>query len=202
MVGRQAPLPVRFSWQEYWSGLPCPSLRIFPTQGSSGLSGGFFTTEPSGTPISPVFVLWISPSSPCKWKGERRSGLPPLCRAPDPWSVQRKVSFCEMLEKPWETDIEVSSLQDLTQSLASLTGWIVWNREPPGVVQIMQPSCSWPFLAYVENYFMKAGRYQGTWYSRSAFHGSINFRMSVSFNWHKWKWLLPSLTLGKEHHYW
>jgi len=31
----QAPLSMGFSRQEYWSGLPCPPPRIFPTQGSS-----------------------------------------------------------------------------------------------------------------------------------------------------------------------
>ena len=31
-VAHQAPLPVEFSRQEYWSGLPFPSPAIFPTQ--------------------------------------------------------------------------------------------------------------------------------------------------------------------------
>ena len=31
----QAPLPMRFHRQEYWSGLPFPSQGIFPTQGSN-----------------------------------------------------------------------------------------------------------------------------------------------------------------------
>ena len=34
-VARQAPLPMGFSRQEYWSGVPCPPQRIFPTQGSN-----------------------------------------------------------------------------------------------------------------------------------------------------------------------
>ena len=29
----QAPLSMGFSRQEYWSGLPCPSTGVFPTQG-------------------------------------------------------------------------------------------------------------------------------------------------------------------------
>ena len=32
-IARQALLSMEFSRQEYWSGLPCPSPRIFPTQG-------------------------------------------------------------------------------------------------------------------------------------------------------------------------
>ena len=54
-VAHQAPLPMGFSTQEYWSGLPCippgdlpgPGIKltslIFPE-----LAGGFFTTEPPG----------------------------------------------------------------------------------------------------------------------------------------------------------
>ena len=34
-VARQAPLSMEFSRQEYWSGVPIPSLGIFPTQGSN-----------------------------------------------------------------------------------------------------------------------------------------------------------------------
>ena len=34
-VSRQAPLSMRFSRQEYWSGLPCPSPGDLPDQGSN-----------------------------------------------------------------------------------------------------------------------------------------------------------------------
>ena len=34
-VAHQVPLSIRFSRQEYWSGLPCPPPGIFPTQGSN-----------------------------------------------------------------------------------------------------------------------------------------------------------------------
>ena len=34
-VAHQAPLSMGFSRQEHWSGLPCPSPGIFPTQGSN-----------------------------------------------------------------------------------------------------------------------------------------------------------------------
>ena len=54
-VAHQAPLSMGFSRQEYWSQMPCPSLRDLPDSGikcmSSALTGGFFTTEPSGKPI-------------------------------------------------------------------------------------------------------------------------------------------------------
>ena len=52
----QAPLSMGFPRQEYWSGLPFPSLEDLPHPGtepeSLALAGGFFTTEPPGKPGS------------------------------------------------------------------------------------------------------------------------------------------------------
>ena len=42
-VACQASLPMGFSRQEYWSGLPCPPPGIFPTQGSNPGAGRVFT---------------------------------------------------------------------------------------------------------------------------------------------------------------
>ena len=43
---RQAPLPMEFSRQEYWSGLPCPSPGDLPNPGIKPTwAGGFFTTN-------------------------------------------------------------------------------------------------------------------------------------------------------------
>ena len=51
-VARQVPLSVRFSRQEYWSGLPCPPPRTLPHPGIEPaslmppvLAGRFFTTS-------------------------------------------------------------------------------------------------------------------------------------------------------------
>ena len=51
-VAHQAPLPVGFSRQEYWSGLPCSPPGDLPNPGvesvsllSPALAGGFFTTS-------------------------------------------------------------------------------------------------------------------------------------------------------------
>ena len=51
-VARQAPLSMGFSRQEYWSGLPCPSLENLPDPGiepvslmSPAMTGGLFTTS-------------------------------------------------------------------------------------------------------------------------------------------------------------
>ena len=54
-----APLSMEFSRQEYWSGLPFPSLGDIPHTGiepmsyeSLALAGGFFTTEPLKPPAN------------------------------------------------------------------------------------------------------------------------------------------------------
>ena len=53
-VAHQAPLSMKFSMEEYWSGLPFPSpgdlsdSEIKPE--SPTLAGIFFTTEPPGKP--------------------------------------------------------------------------------------------------------------------------------------------------------
>ena len=50
----QAPLSMKFSRQDYWSGLPFPPPGDLPNPGikpmslASPLAGGFFTTEPPG----------------------------------------------------------------------------------------------------------------------------------------------------------
>ena len=58
-VARQAPLSVRFSRQEYWSGLPFLSPGELPDPGmeptsleSPVLAGQFFNTQPPGKPCS------------------------------------------------------------------------------------------------------------------------------------------------------
>ena len=54
-IAHQAPQSMKFSRQEYWSGLPCPPSRDLSDPGikptslvSPALVGGFFTTEPPG----------------------------------------------------------------------------------------------------------------------------------------------------------
>ena len=56
-VAYQAPLPMGFSRQEYWSGLPFPCPEDLPDPGivpvslaSPAWAGGFFTTAPPGKP--------------------------------------------------------------------------------------------------------------------------------------------------------
>ena len=57
-VAHQAPLPMRLSQQEYWSGLPflAPGDLLEPGIESASpeapeLAGGFFTTESPGKPL-------------------------------------------------------------------------------------------------------------------------------------------------------
>ena len=56
-VAHQAPLSKGFSRQEYWSGLPFPSLGDLPNPGikptspaSPALASGLFTSVPPGKP--------------------------------------------------------------------------------------------------------------------------------------------------------
>ena len=53
-IALQVPLPMRFSRQKYWSGLPFPSPGDLLDPGiqpaSPALAGGFFATEPPGKP--------------------------------------------------------------------------------------------------------------------------------------------------------
>ena len=57
----QAPLSMGFPRQEHWSGLPFPPPGSLPYPGIkhvfSALAGGFFTTEPPGTPVLYMCVL-------------------------------------------------------------------------------------------------------------------------------------------------
>ena len=60
-VAHQAPLSMRWSWQEYWSGLPFSPPGDLPNPGiepmspvSPALAGGFFTTLPPGKPPEQV----------------------------------------------------------------------------------------------------------------------------------------------------
>ena len=64
-VAHQAPLSVKFSRQEYWSGLPFPPPGGLPDPGieptspvSPALAGGFFITEPHELPS--IIYLYVS----------------------------------------------------------------------------------------------------------------------------------------------
>ena len=61
-VACQASLSMGCPRQNYWSGLPFPSLGDLPDPGieptSPALAGGFFTTEPPGKPIDPLYNHW------------------------------------------------------------------------------------------------------------------------------------------------
>ena len=58
-VAHQAPPSMGFSRQEYWSGMPFPSLGDLPDPGiepaSPALAGGFLITDPSGKPTGLIF---------------------------------------------------------------------------------------------------------------------------------------------------
>ena len=61
MVAHQAPLPMGFSRQEYWSGLPCPCSPPgdLPDPGIASLmAGGFFTTSATWEAPAEVLQRW------------------------------------------------------------------------------------------------------------------------------------------------
>ena len=49
----QAPLSIRFSRQEYWSGLPCPPPGVFLTQGSNMPVSCLLHWQVSSLPLAP-----------------------------------------------------------------------------------------------------------------------------------------------------
>ena len=61
-VAYQAPLSMKFSRQEYWSGLPFPPAGDLPDPGTEpvcpALTGGFFTTVPPGKPSLQRYTNW------------------------------------------------------------------------------------------------------------------------------------------------
>ena len=63
-AARQAPLPMGFSRQEHWRGLPCPPPGDLPDPGtepaslmSPALAGGFFTTSNTWEPSIVLVIL-------------------------------------------------------------------------------------------------------------------------------------------------
>ena len=63
-VAHQAPLSMKFPWQEYWNELLFPSLRDLFSPGteptSAALAGGFFTIESPGSPnCHPSYLTYM-----------------------------------------------------------------------------------------------------------------------------------------------
>ena len=63
-VARQAPLSMRLSWQEYWSGLPFPPPGDLPDSGiepgSPSLQTDSLPPEPPGKPSESSQILIIT----------------------------------------------------------------------------------------------------------------------------------------------
>ena len=62
-IAHQAPLPMGFSRQEYWNGLPCPSPGDLPDPGiepmslmSLALAGGLFTPSVSWDALTVILI--------------------------------------------------------------------------------------------------------------------------------------------------
>ena len=68
-VAHQIPLSMRFFWQDYWSGLPCPSPGDLPDSGikpeSPELQADSSLIEPPGNPkMSLDFANWAPGRKP------------------------------------------------------------------------------------------------------------------------------------------
>ena len=97
-VALQAPLPMGFSRQEYWSGLPCSPLGDRPNPGtepkslmSPALTGGFFTTS----------ITWsvdcLSSNSQLNLESCQNSATPRIkCEAELLHGKSRACGFCSL----------------------------------------------------------------------------------------------------------
>ena len=126
-VTRQAPLSTRFSRQEYWSGLPCPSPGGPPhpaTRHTSPVSptwaGGASATEPPGLP--PQAPLWLRALTLGHRQPDLQSVHPAVTSNPD-LSFLLSVSFYS-LNAP-------TSPSNTSHIQASSLGMSVGSKEKP-----------------------------------------------------------------------
>ena len=79
----QTPLSMRFSRQEYWSGLPFSSTRDLPDTGteptSPALAGRFFTTEQEGSLSTWLVLSKTQPLSPNGASLDKNTTTPQWC---------------------------------------------------------------------------------------------------------------------------
>ena len=95
-------LPMDFSRQEYWSGMPFPPPGDLPNPGiesaslaSSALAGGFFTTEPSGKPMPYGGSVQFSRSvvSDSFWPHEQQAARQASLSITNSWSPPKPKSI-------------------------------------------------------------------------------------------------------------
>ena len=141
-VARQAPLPMGFSRQEHWSGLPFPPPGHLPEPGikpaslaSPALAGGVFTT--SATWEAPVLLQrsnthkknlppglpwWLSgKESTCQCRRCKRLGF-------DPWV--RKISW----RRKWQPTPVF--LPGESHGQRSLAGYSPWSHKESGKTEV------------------------------------------------------------------
>ena len=150
-VVHQAPLPVGFSRQEYWSGLPFPSPGHSPNPGnkppSPASAGGFFTTEPPRKPITSLLLLLLrsfsrvrlcvtpemaahqAPPSLGFSRQEHWNGLP----FPSPMheSESEVTQSCLTLSDPMDCSLPGSPFHGIFQARVLEWGAIVFSALPP-----------------------------------------------------------------------
>ena len=117
-VTRQSPLSMGFPRQEYWSGLPFPSLGDLRNPGikptflaSPALAGGFLTTEPP----SKQLPRWCSgKESAFQCRRHKRPGF-------DPWV--RKIPW----RRKWQPSLVL--LPGKFHGQRSLAGYSPWSHK-------------------------------------------------------------------------
>ena len=72
-VAHQAPLPMGFPRQEYWSGLPIPFPGDLPDPGIKPVSPALFTAESPGKPV--VVIQSLSRVSETPWRAAHQASL-------------------------------------------------------------------------------------------------------------------------------
>ena len=92
----QPPLSVEFSRQEYWSGLPFPTLGALPNPGIEptppAFSGRFFLTAPPGKSVYTSYLcqsLGPLPGNLCFQPGKLCFNLPRKGIIPRPYWLRR-----------------------------------------------------------------------------------------------------------------
>ena len=135
----QAPLSMGFSRQEYWSGVPLPSLLSGPAAAAAAKSLQLCLTlcdpvdgSPPGSPIPGILQVrtleWVAISFSNAWK----------------WKVKVKLlSKCPTLHDPMDYSLPGSSIHGMLQARVLEWGAIAFSGWPTSKPLILM------FLAYV-----------------------------------------------------
>ena len=113
-VALQALLSMKFSRQEYWSGLPFPPPGNLPEPGmeptSPALTGGFFTTEPPGKPYLPHAAAAAKSLQSCPTRCDPIDGSPPGSPVPGILQARTLEWVAISFSNAWKWKVKEKSL--------------------------------------------------------------------------------------------